>query len=135
MVLDEDVNGFRTQRGGKKGGGGKKNKKVRNHALCIVKQFCIFRMSRTNMRLLSLRGIRMKCTIPCGLMTTTNTKYGSARMRRRGVNAQLKNADVWKSARGIGAAATQAIAMPAALKMNARAKQVSQTSKSDVIQY
>jgi hypothetical protein len=29
MILDEDVNGFKTQsRGGKKSGGGKKNKKV-----------------------------------------------------------------------------------------------------------
>ncbi|OBZ75170.1 hypothetical protein A0H81_04810 [Grifola frondosa] len=33
MILDEDVNGFKTQRGGKKGGGGKhKGRKVR----CII---------------------------------------------------------------------------------------------------
>ena len=37
MVLDEDVNGFRAQRGGKKGGGGgRKHKKVRVASLILV---------------------------------------------------------------------------------------------------
>ena len=32
MILDEDVNGFKSQRGGRGGGGGKKKgKKVRHH--------------------------------------------------------------------------------------------------------
>lgn len=42
MVLDEDVNGFKSQqKGGKKSGGGKKHKKVRE-VCCIVMSF-VFR--------------------------------------------------------------------------------------------
>ena len=37
MVLEEDVNGFKNQRGGKKGGGGKKHKKVR--VVCVHATF------------------------------------------------------------------------------------------------
>ena len=40
MVLDEDVNGFKSQRGNKKSGGGKKHKKVRT--LCTHAPMTIF---------------------------------------------------------------------------------------------
>ncbi len=39
MILDEDVNGYKAQRGGKKAGG-KKNKKVRTLPSLLIESLC-----------------------------------------------------------------------------------------------
>jgi hypothetical protein len=82
MVLDEDVNGFKATRGGKKGGGGKKHKKVRRDPVSN-RNSLHYRCCRLNTLLFFLHGILLKLTILCAQMTTTNTRYGRGKIMRK----------------------------------------------------
>jgi hypothetical protein len=99
MVLDDDVNGFRGNPK-RKGGGGKKNKKVR--IITFSHGFTLFISFRINMYSNWLCGILLSLTTQADRMITMSTKFGNTGNTKKGSNVLPKSV-AWKLKSASGA--------------------------------
>lgn len=112
MVLDDDVNGFRGHPK-RKGGGGKKNKKV-----CIIRfshEFTHFISFRIKMYSNWLCGILLSLTTQPDRMITMNTKFGDTGNTKKG-SSVLPNSVAWKLKSASGAVVPEVITPKATQK-------------------
>jgi hypothetical protein len=105
MVLDDDVNGFRGNPK-RKGGGGKKNKKVR--IITFPHEFTHFISTRIKMYSNWLCGILLRLTTQADRMITMSTKFGDTGNTKKG-SSVLPNSVAWKLKSASGAVAPEVI--------------------------
>ena len=105
MVLDEDVNGFRGNPK-RKGGGGKKNKKVR--IITFPHEFTRFISFRIKMCNNWLCGILLRLTTQADRMIITSTKSGNTGNMKKG-SSVLPNSVAWKLKSASGAVVPEVI--------------------------
>ena len=120
MVLDDDINGFRGNPK-RKGGGGKKNKKVR--IITFSHAFTHFISFRIKMYSNWLCGILLRLTTQADRMITTSTKFGNTGNTKKG-SSVLPNNVAWKLKSAFGAVVPEVITPKATQKTLDRERQV-----------
>lgn len=105
MVLDDDVNGFRGNPK-RKGGGGKKNKKVR--IITSSHEFTRFISFRINMHSNWSCGILLSLMTQADRMITMSTKFGNTGNTKKG-SSVLPKSVAWKLKNASGAVVPEVI--------------------------
>ena len=126
MVLDDDVNGFKSnsRKGNATGGGKRKGKKV-GFGMCFFSRVGrMFRfVYRIRMLPLCQLGILRRLTILLGLTTTMNTNHGRSATMKKGGNVWLKK-DANKTENDTGAVATLVVNILTVIMMRDRRRMV-----------